>query len=179
MCTFWAGGRWAGLRGNRQMENTVRIRRATEADLSALVRLNSIVQELHARNEPAAFKFPSDDSASKKLFQTLLNEPEHCVLVVEQGQAVVGYLFAREVKKDGDWLSPAQRHFMLENIGVDPAFRRQGFGRALIGAFFAEAKARGILRTEVVHWSFNENASRFFRKQGFAPMYVRMGKPLL
>jgi ribosomal protein S18 acetylase RimI-like enzyme len=89
---------------------------------------------------------------------------------------VVGYLFAQEVKKASDWLRPAQRYFMLEHIVVDTGFRRQGIGRALIGEFFVQAKRKGIPRTEVVYWSFNEDAGRFFRKHGFAPMHVRMGK---
>jgi hypothetical protein len=78
------------------VENAISIRQATEADLSALVRLNSTVQELHARNEPAAFKLPSHDSAGKELFQKLLNEPDHCVLVAEDGKRWSGICSPRK-----------------------------------------------------------------------------------
>lgn len=161
------------------MKSSVSIRRATEADLPTLVRLNAMVQELHAGNEPTAFKRPSLDPTSRAMFQKHLTELGTCILAAEADQGVAGHLFAQETKKDADWLRPAQRYWMPEHIAVDPAFRRQGIAHALMAGYFDEAKTRGISRAELVYWDFNEAAGRFFHELGFVPMHLRMAKTSL
>jgi ribosomal protein S18 acetylase RimI-like enzyme len=150
------------------------LRPATEADLPALVGLNSGVQELHARHVPTHIKMPSGDPGSAELFRKMLAEPTACTVVAEEGQAVVGYFFAQEVKRDESWIRPALCVFVLEHFAVDPAFRRQGIGTALMGRFLQEAVARGISQTELVCWDFNAAARAFFRQHGFRQLHARM-----
>jgi ribosomal protein S18 acetylase RimI-like enzyme len=150
------------------------IRAATEDDLPALVHLHSMVQELHARNAPASFKVLPDVSACLAFFRKLLAEPANWVVVAEEGRAVVGYLFAQEVKREENWMWPPTHLFALEHIAVASSARRKGIGHALMEAFFAEAKKRGAKRAELVYWTFNEVGARFFQKHGFKPMHLRL-----
>ncbi|MCE0499593.1 MAG: GNAT family N-acetyltransferase [Methylacidiphilales bacterium] len=150
------------------------IRLATEADLPALMRLNAMVQELHARREPESFKILSDEAACIEWFRKILAEPANCVFVAEKDQSVIGYLFAQEVKREESWMRPPAHLFMLEHIAVAPEFQRKGYGHALMGRFFSEAKRRGIPRAEVVHWGFNDAAGRFFKRYGFTTLHLRL-----
>jgi ribosomal protein S18 acetylase RimI-like enzyme len=153
------------------------IRAATETDLPALVRLNAMVQDLHARSLPAHFKLPGE-AGPADWFRKILAESATAIWVAEEDQSVVGYLFAQEVQKEENWLRPSQRVFLLEHLAVASEFRRKGIGHALVSRYFAEAKERGIARTEVVHWCCNEAAGCFFRKHGFEPLYVRLGREI-
>jgi GNAT superfamily N-acetyltransferase len=154
------------------------LRPATEADLPSLVRLASIVQEMHAHHAPAHIKMPSADPGCAELLRKMLTDPAACIIVAEEGQSVIGNFFAKEVKQEESWIRPELRTFMLEHIVVDPAVRRKGIGRRLIEQFFDEAKTRGIGQVGLCCWSFNEAANRFFRRHGFAELHVRMERNL-
>ena len=154
------------------------LRPAIEADLPALVRLNSSTQELHAQHVATHFKMPSADPGCAELLRKTLADPKACVVVAEEGQAVVGYFFAQEVAREESWIRPALRHFVLEHIAVDFAWRRKGIGQTLIERFFEESKSRGIGQVGLYCWRFNENANRFFGRNGLTELYVRMERNL-
>jgi len=149
------------------------LRPATASDLPALVRLSSSVQELHARSVPAHIRMPTSDPGCAGLFRKALAEPTACLVVAEKAELVVGSFCAQEMTREENWLRPALRIFTLEHIVVDPAFRRQGIGDALIKRFLAEARSRRIDRADLVCWNFNEEANQFFRRHGFREVHAR------
>ena len=155
------------------------LRAATEADLPDLVRLNAYVLDLHARHEPGHFKPSSDDPGPADMFRKLLADAAACLVVAEEGEAVVGSFYAQDVAREESWIRPASRTFMLEHLVVDPAFRRKGIGQALINRFFDEARTRGIFRVGLFCWNFNEDGRRFFRRHGFAELHARYERELI
>jgi ribosomal protein S18 acetylase RimI-like enzyme len=154
------------------------LRPATDADLPELLGLNASTQELHAREVPTHFKMPSADAGCAEMLRKMLAEPTACLVVAEEGEAVIGYFFAQEVAREESWVRPALRHFILEHIAVNSPFRRRGIGQALIERFFDEAKLRGIAQAGLSCWSFNGEANRFFRRHGFTELHVRMERNL-
>ena len=170
---FWAADRWVGRRGDMVL------RRATEADVPDLVRLNVGVQEMHARHAPDHIKMPSGDPGCAEMFRQMVVDPTACLVVAQEGQAVVGYFFAKEVKQEESWIRPALRTFMLEHFVVDPAHRRKGIGQALISRFFDEARGRGIARVGLCCWAFNEEGRRFFRRHGFEEIHARWDRKII
>lgn len=57
----------------------------------------------------------------------------------------------------------------LEDLYVDPAYRGQGFGRALLVELAAECQRRGLARLEWAVLDWNEPAIGFYRSLGATP----------
>ena len=108
----------------------MRIRRAESADVPAI---RAIVEAAYAPYVPRIGRAPAPVGAD---YQGLVAASE--VWVGDSDGQVVGVLVIRPI---GDVLE-------LENVAVDPAHQRRGFGRALIA--FAEQHARALELTAVV-----------------------------
>ena len=67
----------------------------------------------------------------------------------------------------------ARRWCEIDQIAVDPKYRRRGIGRSLILKAIAEARTEGIRDIEATSWSFNEETHEMFRRLGFSPKTVR------
>jgi len=64
-------------------------------------------------------------------------------------------------------LAEATGWLELEDLFVDPAFMRQGVGRALICDVAEQARRRGVSRVEV---DANDHALRFYEEVGFVSL---------
>jgi ribosomal protein S18 acetylase RimI-like enzyme len=97
--------------------------------------------------------------------------------VAKEGDKVVGFVFAQMVP----WIDGIEKAVWLENIGVDPEFRRMGIGYSLLKHLAAEGKKQGA---QVLHSSVSpDNVSSLLmhRKLGFLAedrkiAYLDLGK---
>jgi GNAT superfamily N-acetyltransferase len=71
-----------------------------------------------------------------------------------------------------------RRHFTVQELFVDAAFRGRGVGQVLLAAAEAEARCRGRPRLAIGVLEHNDNAQRAYRAFGFAPHSRWMIKPL-
>jgi ribosomal protein S18 acetylase RimI-like enzyme len=78
--------------------------------------------------------------------------------------AVVGVVFGR-VEQSGE--------VTVGPVAVDPAFRRHGLGRALLGEVEARAARRGVRRLAL---GAVESAEGFYLKCGYTPFLFIQGK---
>jgi GNAT superfamily N-acetyltransferase len=62
----------------------------------------------------------------------------------------------------------------IHHISVGSEYRRQGVGRALLGAARACGLELGIELLTLDVWSFNEDARAFFQRNGFNPYIERL-----
>ena len=102
------------------------VRKATLSDIPAVAAL-----------ERAEFPDGADEGMLTRLWET----DGGVILAAGEGDALLGYVWARFVLDEGE----------IGNIAVAPARRRCGVGAALLGALFAESERRGaaVLRLEV------------------------------
>ena len=100
-------------------------------------------------------EFP--DGADEGMLTRLWGTDGGVILAAGEGDALLGYVWARFVLDEGE----------IGNIAVAPAHRRCGVGAALLGALFAESERRGaaVLRLEVR--GSNLAARRLYEKNGF------------
>jgi ribosomal protein S18 acetylase RimI-like enzyme len=61
----------------------------------------------------------------------------------------------------------------IHEIGVRPGARRKGIGGLLLDAAKEHAQSLQIPLLTLDTWSFNEDALRFFQKNGLVPVSVR------
>ena len=118
------------------------VRKATLSDIPAVAAL-----------ERAEFPDGADEGMLARLWET----DGGVILAAGEGDALLGYVWARFVLDEGE----------IGNIAVAPERRRCGVGAALLGALFAESERRGaaVLRLEVR--GSNLAARRLYEKNGF------------
>ena len=150
----------------------VAVARAAEADV--ISRLNRHVQAVHAAAMPERFKAPGPETFPAAEVLALMAQDGMRVLLAKVDGAPAGYVLAEMVWRAETSTTHAFAMVYVHHISVDPAFRRQGVGAALIAAARAEGARNGIVDLGLDVWSFNDAAQRFFTGQGLRPFNVRL-----
>lgn len=148
------------------------IRAAGPADAEQLARLNQFVQTLHLQQRPDHFRITQVPELAA-WYRGLLGQSTTRAWVACVGDAPVGYVLAIIQHAPETPFTKPRAWLEVDQLAVDPDFRRQGIGRALVREAVAEAKARGLSRIEAASWSFNADTHEVFRRLGFAPRTVR------
>lgn len=150
------------------------IRRATAGEAGIVSRLNREVQQLHADALPHLFKPPSEDAFSREMFAALVADGQTHTLIGWLGGTPVGYVYAEFVRQPESPFRYALDCCYVQQLSVDRAYHKRGYGAQLLGAVVELARARGVARIELDVWAFNHNARGFFAGQGFAVFNERM-----
>jgi [ribosomal protein S18]-alanine N-acetyltransferase len=132
------------------------VRPATPADIPAMLRLVS----------HSATAAHWSQAQYESVFHA--DSPRRVSLVIEESQAVQGFLIAQEVA--GEW--------EIENIAVAGAARRRGLGTRLLGEFIRRAKAEGAAVVYLEVRESNQAARGLYQKWAFVengrrPSYYR------
>lgn len=120
----------------------ITVRPGTERDSPAIARLQALA--------PEAAQWPLGDYSGSSLLVAMIDGTP------------VGFC---------SWRQTASDEAELLNLAVDPAFRRRGVGRALLGAL--EKAASGAIFLEVAET--NMPARVLYRKAGWKEIAVRKG----
>lgn len=154
------------------------IRAASETDLDSLVRLNQVVQSLHAALYPDDFKAVVDPAAVRAYFAARLDGPHGGTAIAEADGKPVGYiLFDVEVRPETP-LTPDRARIYVQHIAVAPEARRRGVATALMRHVETRAIFEGIDEIALDCWAANRDAQCFFAAQGFAVFNVALRKTL-
>jgi ribosomal protein S18 acetylase RimI-like enzyme len=134
------------------------VRRATASDVEVLV---SLMQDYYAEAN-----FPLDlESASSSFHALLANADSGCVWLAHPGTQPVGHavLTVRHTMEHGGLSG------YVDDLFVQPPFRRAGVGRAMLAQLFAEARCRGCSSVQVEVGASNVPALALYSKHGLAP----------
>jgi ribosomal protein S18 acetylase RimI-like enzyme len=148
------------------------IRKAGIGDEGLLASLNAFVQDIHLAKRPADFK-TTNIAELTDWYRSLLEASTGLAWIADLDGRPVGYVLAVVHQRSENRLCPARRWLELEEIAVDPEFRRQGIGRALILNALSEANARGIATIEATSWAFNGETHELLRGVGFVTKTLR------
>jgi len=149
----------------------VNIRRATAADVPALLDLWSEYAEHHRRKDPI-FSVTTNARASwSRWMRKLLRTRKTRVFVAEMGRRVVGFCTAQVALRPP--VMKNRKYGAIFDFAVTQADRRKGIGRLL----FSECKQwflqQGLRRLELRVVPRNKDAALFWRRMGFRP-YVEV-----
>lgn len=109
---------------------------------------------------------------AKRLVQKL-DDPATCALVAEEEGRVVGYIMGMIVDLMPDMFAQEAGGF-LADIYVDPAYRRNGIGRALVVALQEWFRARQVTHFDWYVAAANTEGLAFWRSMGGREVMVRM-----
>jgi diamine N-acetyltransferase len=153
------------------------IREAERGDLTALVDLNLHVQRLHVDAEGDPFVEPSREAVAAWWSERLAEDGWRSLVADVDGRCAAYVLFELMDRPAGTFTA-AMRSLYIHQIGVDPAVRRHGIGRALLEAVEREAATLGAQQVSLDTWSFNATAQAFFTGCGYEVYNVRLRRRL-
>ena len=102
---------------------------------------------------------------SRDAFLPELTDPACCWLAALADGEVAGYAGMRTVLDEG----------YISNIAVSPAFRKRGFGMALVQALQREGEKRGLSFLTLEVRVGNREARRLYERAGFREVGLRPG----
>jgi len=105
----------------------------------------------------------SDDPWSQLQFTTSIENSNNLCYCLSLNGKTIGYLIALLAGDTADIL----------NIGIDPDFKRQGYGSALLNQLIEELRKRDIGEILLEVRAGNKSAIQFYKKQGFEEISVR------
>jgi ribosomal protein S18 acetylase RimI-like enzyme len=149
----------------------VKVRPAGVGDDLALAALNRFVHDMHLARRPDYFKAAGADEAAA-WFREQLGKPTTAAWIAEDGGAPIGYVLTFFHEREENAFQRARRWCEIDQIAVDPAWRRRGIGRALMNAALEAARARNVRDVELFSWAFNTEAHEMFQRFGFEPRVV-------
>lgn len=149
----------------------MKIRRAVVGDEDTLAALNRSVHDMHEARRPDYFRTARLDDVTA-WFRSKIDAPTSAAWVAEEGGEPVGFVLAIFHDRPDDPFRRARRWCEIDQIAVDPAWRRRRVGRSLMQAALDEARVRGCLQVELSSWAFNTDAHAMFRRLGFEPRAV-------
>jgi ribosomal protein S18 acetylase RimI-like enzyme len=148
------------------------IRAAIVGDEEVLARLNRFVQDLHLVQRPEHFK-PTQIRELAEWYDSLLQSSTARLWIAEVDGQPVGYLSAILHHHQENPFARARDWWEIDQIAVDPTYRRKGIARSLIVEAMNEARAQGIHQVEAVTWSFNGDIQEVLRRLGFVSKTIR------
>ena len=105
----------------------------------------------------------SDYPWSQLQFTTSIENSNNLCYCLSMNGKTIGYLIAMLAADTADIL----------NIGIDPDFKRQGYGTALLNHLIEELKKRNIGEILLEVRAGNKSAIQFYKRQGFEEISVR------
>jgi ribosomal protein S18 acetylase RimI-like enzyme len=157
-------------------KSRIKVRPAIAEDMDALVRMNGVLQDLHAELYPGEFKGAVDQSLLRRAFAARLAHAGERTMIAEDDSGPLGYVVI-EIQCRGDSpLKPARNRLYIHHIAVLPEARRNGVASALMAAVERLAIAEGVDQVELDYWAANADAEAFFQSRGFVPFNPRLRK---
>lgn len=131
------------------------IREVTEQDYDGLMRLYT-----QLRGEPP----PQPDGRARQVWQRILADPAHHIVVAEADGAIVSSCVCVIVPN----LTHGQRPYALvENVVTDAAHRRQGLASACLAYAKELAAAAHCYKLMLLTGSKEEGTLRFYERAGY------------
>jgi ribosomal protein S18 acetylase RimI-like enzyme len=147
----------------------MRIERATPEDAEVIARLSQSIHQLHCELSPEYFVSAVRSSVVSEL-RSMLSEAETCGLLAWEGDNPIGYCLLKVIGREPNAWTCGFRRLLVDQISVEPEWRRRGVGRLLMEAAFQFARDQGIEEVFLEYWSNNELARAFYASLGFSLM---------
>jgi ribosomal protein S18 acetylase RimI-like enzyme len=154
------------------------VRKAIPEDIPALNALFQQVDNYHSDGMPDYFQPAQQPARSREYLQGLIKDQNVGLFVAQRDRQLAGFVHV-EMRSSPAFAVFVQRLFaVVDNLGVQQDFRRQGIGKALMQAAEGWAQERGVETVELNVYAFNEIAMNFYKALGYEPLSHRMSKDI-
>lgn len=138
-----------------------------------LAGLNEEVQSLHHNLYPEVFK-PYNREEITKFFLSALPDINTKVFVAVESDKPIAFILLMVKNINENPYMHERRFVLIDQIAVLNSHRGNGVGKLLLEKAFTFAGSSGIKRVELNHWTLNESAGKFFKKNGFSYFNEKM-----
>lgn len=125
-------------------------------------RLMGQLHQVHVEGRPDFF-LPLEHPYGRGKYEQLLEDENVIALAAKEEGKVRGICFV--VMRESSGMVKLRTAY-VEDLAVDPDFRRRGLGKALFLEAKNRAKKLGAERIDLMVWGFNEEARRFYESLG-------------
>lgn len=129
----------------------MKIEQLTEASEDVLADINRVNAQLH----------DDDRAGSLQDLQSIVANPNHALVVVKDGDKVIGIATLYSYQKIG------KRSGTVEDVVVDSAYRGQGLGEKLMRKVLEVAREKKVDSLYLTSRPIHEAAHGLYRKVGF------------
>ena len=152
----------------------VRIRRAGEKDIPAVLNLLSQVLEIHAALRPDVFRPGTTKYTHEELAEIFMDDERPVFVAADGEDRVLGYVFcALKDQPFSNNMVPFTSLY-IDDLCVDEAARGLHLGEKLFARAREEAKRRGCYEVTLNVWEGNDGARRFYEKMGMKVKETQM-----
>lgn len=163
---YTAGTSETGGHGKMNSHTMVKIRRAEEKDIPALLGLLNQVLEIHAGIRPDIF-IPGTTKYTVDELREMLKDDKKPVYVAADGQDhCVGYAFCQKREQPFSNNMVPFTSLFIDDLCVDQSARGRHVGEALFEHVKQEAKKMGCYEVTLNVWAGNTSAEKFYEKMG-------------
>jgi ribosomal protein S18 acetylase RimI-like enzyme len=150
------------------------IRRAGSHDVAALGELGIALMRAHYAFDDRRFLEPTQADAAgyARFLQSQLEDNASIVLVAEQHERIVGYVYA--AVEPLSWKDLRNECGYIHDLLVTEIDRGRGAGEELLDAAIEWLQERGMPRVVLGTAAQNANARRLFERRGFRPTMIEM-----
>jgi ribosomal protein S18 acetylase RimI-like enzyme len=152
----------------------ITVRPAEPGDAPAIAGLAAAVHALHATALPEVFQPASAAPMTPGDVVGLIERAGPLFVVAHVAGTFAGYARAELLDEPATALKRAARVLHLHEMGVAPACRRHGVGRALLRAVRELAPAHGAQGVSLDVYAFNVEARAFYAREGFVSFRERL-----
>ena len=128
--------------------------------------LRAMVNELHVEGRPNIFRPGFTDELKNYIYQKFDSENSDVIAALIDGK-ICGFAMVEYIDRPASPYRLSQRSVVIDELGVDTAYRRRGVASALVAFCRQEARRKGFERIELNMWEFNEAALSFYEAVGF------------
>lgn len=152
----------------------MKIRLADLNDAKSISILNNDIQSIHAREHPNIFKPPSEETFPPQEVVDILEKKNNFIYLAQDKDGIIGYVLIEIMNYPENSIRYENNMLCIHHISVKKTHRKKGIGKKLIECAIGLAKKKGISIVISDTWSFNIDASEFFKKQGFTEFNKRI-----
>jgi GNAT superfamily N-acetyltransferase len=156
----------------------VTVRLGTVADYP---RARAVIEEtfaFHQQAAPTFFRASDSPPPTLATIEELLHDDTGAWFLAEQEGEVIGFVTIQLRAPGHEPYLVHERRALVHNLGILPAWRGQGSGRALMEAAEAWARQRGATGLALNVWEFNASALRFYETLGYSAFSRNLWKTL-
>ncbi|MET1101355.1 MAG: GNAT family N-acetyltransferase [Pyrodictiaceae archaeon] len=158
----------------RELEDMI-IRRAEEKDVDALVDFIVRLKQVNEELDPTYIVRDDVEEVARRYIKESLGRDDVIILVAEHNGRPIAMV--RAELRERLFYEP-RREALITDLYVHPSYRRRGIGEKLVRSLESILVDKGIRLLAAEYPPGNTIASRFFEKEGFKKLLVRVYRRL-
>ena len=147
------------------------IKKATKHDFHGIHAIFQEVHDFHLNGTINTFK--DIDPFTEEEFNEAIKDKNTFLLIAKEDSNIIGFLLASIVEKEGRH-TKFKKSLHINTLATKKEAQNKGIGTSLINEIKKIAKENKCDNINLSVWSFNENAIKFYKHNGFKSQKINM-----